>query len=159
MTKRKHPSSRLINPLVGLQPLSESDQTKLSLHQHLALASVRKGNGSERDLFELVKALELLYIAVSQRPDYFVSPSSGLGNIRQMAMSVYLSIDSGRRMPEASRRWVLDEALQRDVGEALVALDDLLRHTKTFDVDVWLSTRRQSVRSGYFKCLNSGDSS
>ena len=44
--KRKRIASRLINPLMGLQPLSQADQTKISLHQHLALSSIRKGNGS-----------------------------------------------------------------------------------------------------------------
>lgn len=155
--KRKHPRSRLINPLIGLQPLSEVDRTNLSLQQHLALSSLRKGQGSERDLFELVKALELLYIALSERPDYFVSSSDGLSKIRQMAMSVYLSIEKGRELSESNRRWLLDEVVQRDMGEALLALDELLRHSRVFHVDVWLSMRRQSVRSGYFRCLKSGD--
>ena len=54
--KRKCIASRLINPLMGLQPLSQADQTKISLHQHLALSSIRKGNGSEQDLSNIIKA-------------------------------------------------------------------------------------------------------
>jgi hypothetical protein len=152
--KRKRIVSRLINPLMGLQPLSESDQTKISLHQHLALAAIRKGNGSERDLFNLIKALELLYIAVSQRPDYFVAPESGLGTIRQTALDVYHAIEQGRTKEGAQElKWYLNEQTQADVAEILRALDDLLRHSTTFTVDAWLVTRRHSVITGYFKCL------
>ncbi|TDR27747.1 hypothetical protein [Hydromonas duriensis] len=152
--KRKRIVSRLINPLVGLQPLSQADQTKLSLHQHLALSAIRKGNGSEQDLFNLIKALELLYIAVSERPDYFVAPASGLTNIHQMAMEVYQAIEQGRTKEKQENRWSLTAETQADIAEALTALDDLLRHTTTFTVDAWLTARRHSVISGFFKCLN-----
>jgi hypothetical protein len=152
--KRKRISSRLINPLVGLQPLSEADQTKISLHQHLALSAIRKGSGSERDLFNLIKALELLYIAVSQRLDSFVAPKEGLDAIHQIAMNIYASIERGRSEEKSDSKWQLDEQTQNDVAEMLLALDDLLQHSTTFNVDVWLTTRRHSVITGYFKCLN-----
>ena len=151
--KRKCIASRLINPLMGLQPLSQADQTKISLHQHLALSSIRKGNGSEQDLSNIIKALELLYIAASERPDYFVSPENSLNVIRQTAMEVYLAIEKGRADEGHDTKWYLNEHTQTNIAEILHAIDDLLRHSTVFNVDRWLTTRRHSVITGYFKCL------
>lgn len=149
MTRKKRTRKVVRNPLELMMPMARKQREIVVTQYWIAFRTVQAGNGTERDLYILLKVCELLYIAMLD-PEM---DNTGIEEVRIAARGIRDAVDRGHN-PETVRRWGFDGNTMWRTEQIIQAVEQMLLSTKLSKVEEWLDIWVVSIRNADFKCLD-----